>query len=45
MVQQPPLTRREVLVAIESLYDSVLKIEQMRRDKPPPEDEEGTARW
>jgi DNA topoisomerase 2-associated protein PAT1 len=39
------MTRREILIAVETLYDSVLRIEQMRRDKPSPEDVPATEAW
>lgn len=33
--QGHPLNRRETLIAIESLYDVVLQLEQLRRNSPP----------
>lgn len=45
MVRKDPLTRRQVLAAIESLYDLALDIEQLRRNQPPEEDEEAVAAW
>ncbi|KAF8141837.1 topoisomerase II-associated protein PAT1 [Boletus edulis] len=45
VVRKDPLTRREVLVAIESLYDCVLNIEQLRRNQPFEEDDEAVAAW
>jgi len=36
-VHRQALTRRQVLVAIEGLYDSILDLEQTRRDMPHPE--------
>lgn len=45
MVREDPLTQRQVFVALESLYDLVLDIEQLRRDQPIEEDEEDVAAW
>lgn len=45
MIRKDPLTRREVLVALESLYDLVLNIEQLRRNQPLEEDEEAVVNW
>jgi DNA topoisomerase 2-associated protein PAT1 len=45
VVRKDPLTRRQVLAAIESLYDLALDIEQLRRNQPPEEDEEAVAAW
>ncbi|KAF9218260.1 hypothetical protein BS17DRAFT_193009 [Gyrodon lividus] len=45
VVRKEPLTQRQVLVALESLYDLVLDIEQLRRDQPLEEDEEAVATW
>lgn len=45
MVRRDPLTRRQVLVAIESLYDLALNVEQLRRYQPPEEDEEAIVAW
>ncbi|KAG6374836.1 topoisomerase II-associated protein PAT1 [Boletus reticuloceps] len=45
VVRKDPLTRREVLVAIESLYDLVLNIEQLRRNQPFEEDDEAVLAW
>ena len=33
------------MFALEELYDSVLDLEQKRRDMPPPNDTEGVERW
>ncbi|KIJ65142.1 hypothetical protein HYDPIDRAFT_175171 [Hydnomerulius pinastri MD-312] len=45
VVRKEPLTQRQVLVALESLYDLVLNVEQLRRDQPAEEDEEAVAHW
>lgn len=45
MVRKDPLTQRQVLAALESLYDLVLNIEQLRRDQPIEEDEEAIVAW
>ncbi|KDQ19171.1 hypothetical protein BOTBODRAFT_63273 [Botryobasidium botryosum FD-172 SS1] len=45
VVRQPPLTHRQVLVAIEALYDVMLKIEQLRRDQPEDEESQLFQRW
>lgn len=45
LVSKDPLTRREVLVSLETLYDLVLQVEQLRRDQPPLEDEQALAEW
>jgi hypothetical protein len=45
VVRKEPLTQRQVLVALESLYDLVLDIEQLRRDQPFEEDEEAIVMW
>ncbi|KAF8840823.1 hypothetical protein BDN67DRAFT_968002 [Paxillus ammoniavirescens] len=45
VVRKEPLTQRQVLVALESLYDLVLDIEQLRRDQPFEEDEEAIVIW
>jgi DNA topoisomerase 2-associated protein PAT1 len=45
VVRREPLSRREVLSILENMYDTVLKVEQMRRDQPPREDEEAVGAW
>ena len=45
MVRREPLTRKEYLLILEDLYDSQLKIEQMRREQPPAEDEARVQVW
>lgn len=44
-MRKDPLTQRQVLAALESLYDLVLNIEQLRRNQPPEEDEEAVVTW
>lgn len=39
--QGNPLTRRQALIALESLYELVLQLEQLRRSQPPPVTLEG----
>ncbi|KAL5492252.1 PAT1 [Sanghuangporus weigelae] len=43
--RKEPLTHRECLIILESLYDSQLRIEQLRREQPPAEDDARTAEW
>ncbi|EIW79273.1 hypothetical protein CONPUDRAFT_59162 [Coniophora puteana RWD-64-598 SS2] len=45
VIHKDPLTHRQVLVLLESLYDLVLDVEQLRRDQPPPEEEEAHLVW
>jgi len=45
VVRKDPLTRRQVLAALESLYDLALNIEQLRRNLPVEEDEEAIFAW
>jgi len=45
VIRKDPLTRRQVLAALESLYDLVLNIEQLRRNQPLEEDEEAVVNW
>lgn len=42
---RPALTRKQVMFALEELYDDVLEIEQMRRDAPPPTDVPAVEAW
>ena len=44
-MRKEPLTHRQVLVALEALYDLVLHIEQLRRNPPNEEDDEAVAAW
>ncbi|KAG8949444.1 hypothetical protein FRC04_008543 [Tulasnella sp. 424] len=43
--RQPPLTHRQIQVAIERLYDTLLSIEQSNREIPPQDDEEAREAW
>ncbi|TFK32809.1 topoisomerase II-associated protein PAT1 [Crucibulum laeve] len=45
LVRKEPLTQREVLIILERLYDIVLRVEQLRRDQPLPEDDESSREW
>ncbi|KAK7471033.1 DNA topoisomerase 2-associated protein pat1 [Stygiomarasmius scandens] len=46
LVRRDPLTSREVLVTLETLYDLVMGIEQLRHDEPHPEEEgEAVEEW
>ncbi|KAF7356741.1 PAT1 domain-containing protein [Mycena venus] len=45
VVRKDPLTRRQVLTALEAMYDLVLKVEHLRREQPPPEEEEASKQW
>ncbi|CAE7054301.1 unnamed protein product [Rhizoctonia solani] len=45
IVKRDPLTRREALITLEAIYDRVLKIEQLQRTPPSPEDPVVQARW
>lgn len=45
VVRKDPLTHRQVLVALESLYDLVLSVEQLRRDQPPEDDPIAFTAW
>ncbi|KAF8216307.1 topoisomerase II-associated protein PAT1 [Mycena galopus ATCC 62051] len=45
VVRKDPLTRRQVLTALEAMYDLVLKVEHLRREQPSPEEEEAAAHW
>ena len=38
-----PLSRRQALIALESLYELVLQLEQLRRNQPPPQAMDGSA--
>lgn len=44
-IRRQALTRRQVLVAIEDLYDNMLELEQMRRNIPPPAEREQLELW
>ncbi|KAH7919056.1 hypothetical protein BV22DRAFT_1041258 [Leucogyrophana mollusca] len=45
VVRKEPLTQRQILVTLESLYDLVLNVEQLRRDQPLEEEEGAFAAW
>ncbi|KAJ7043466.1 topoisomerase II-associated protein PAT1 [Mycena alexandri] len=45
VVRKDPLTHRQVLTALEAMYDLVLKVEHLRREQPPPEEEEASQQW
>ncbi|KAF5369845.1 hypothetical protein D9758_001398 [Tetrapyrgos nigripes] len=46
LVRRDPLTHREVLVTLETLYDLVMSIEQMKHDEPLPEEQgEEVEQW
>lgn len=45
VVRKDPLTHRETLAILERMYDLVLEVEQLRRDQPPPEEEEAHQAW
>ncbi|KAF5383709.1 hypothetical protein D9615_003665 [Tricholomella constricta] len=46
LVRKDPLSHRQILVAVESLYDVVLDTENIKRGEPTPEDtEEYAAQW
>ncbi|GLB41960.1 putative topoisomerase II-associated protein PAT1 [Lyophyllum shimeji] len=46
LVRKEPLSHREILVAVESLYDIVLSTENVKRNEPGPEDtDEYAAEW
>ncbi|KAJ7115819.1 topoisomerase II-associated protein PAT1 [Mycena epipterygia] len=45
VVRKDPLTHRQVLTTLEALYDLVLKVEHLRREQPPPEEEDAFRQW
>ncbi|KAH7335296.1 topoisomerase II-associated protein PAT1 [Rhizoctonia solani] len=45
IVKRDPLTKREALITLEAIYDRVLKIEQLQRTPPSPEDPMAQAKW
>ncbi|KAG6854522.1 hypothetical protein C0991_005434 [Blastosporella zonata] len=46
LVRKEPLSQRQILVAVENLYDIVLNTENIKRNEPSPEDgEEIIAQW
>lgn len=44
-IRRQALTRNQVLVSIEGLYDEMLELEQMRRGMPPPTAPEQLEAW
>jgi len=40
LVHKEPLTRREVLIIVEELYNLILNVEQVKRSQPLPEEEQ-----
>ena len=44
-IPQDPLTRRESLIIVEGLYDTLLQVEQLRREQVSPEDEGKFQEW
>ena len=44
-MKKEPLSHRKALVILEELYDVVLRVEQLRRDQPAPEDLEASQEW
>jgi len=40
LVHKEPLTRREVLIIVEELYNFILNVEQVKRNQPLPEEEQ-----
>lgn len=44
-ITRQALTRKQVMVALEELYDAVLELEQLRREMPPPVAIEESERW
>ncbi|CAE6425868.1 unnamed protein product [Rhizoctonia solani] len=45
IVKRDPLTRREALLTLEGIYDRVIKIEQLQRAAPSPEDPVAQTKW
>ncbi|KAG8887388.1 hypothetical protein FRB98_009698 [Tulasnella sp. 332] len=45
VTRKAPLTHRQAQIAVESIYDSLLAIEQMNRDAPPGDDIESRGIW
>ena len=44
-IRRNPLTKKQVLYALEELYDDVLELEAMRRNMPPPHMPEALEGW
>ncbi|TDL23786.1 hypothetical protein BD410DRAFT_820717 [Rickenella mellea] len=45
VVAKDPLSHREALFILEGLFDTLLQVEQLRREQPPPEDPEAFMKW
>ncbi|KII87204.1 hypothetical protein PLICRDRAFT_176983 [Plicaturopsis crispa FD-325 SS-3] len=45
LVRKEPLSNRQVLVILENLYDIVMRVEQLRRDQPSPDEQEAFQEW
>ncbi|KDQ61548.1 hypothetical protein JAAARDRAFT_31002 [Jaapia argillacea MUCL 33604] len=45
LVHRDPLSRFESLAILEELYDTVLDVEQLRREQPPTDDEDSYQFW
>ncbi|KAI5124196.1 hypothetical protein M0805_005047 [Coniferiporia weirii] len=45
VIRKDPLTRKECLVILENLYDTLLHVEQLRREQPPSENEARVHEW
>lgn len=44
-IRRQPLTKKQIMYALEELYDSVLELEQTRREMPPPTALEEIEQW
>jgi DNA topoisomerase 2-associated protein PAT1 len=44
-IRRQALTRNQVLISVEGLYDTMLELEQMRRGIPPPTATEQLEAW
>ena len=44
-IRRQPLTKKQAMFALEELYDSVLELEQTRREMPPPPATEAIELW
>lgn len=45
IIHKDPLTRKEALAKLEALYDTLLHVEQMRREQPSPDDQQKAEEW
>lgn len=43
--RRQPLTKKQVMIALEDIYSLVLELEQLRRDVPPPEAVDEIQAW